>query len=101
MKVGFYKLRTPAESSPKDQLLVPVGWHAFVNGPQEQREGILTMSGDGQNAPNNLADGEEVEILSWRPRMRDGTRYQIRRLSDKGEWWIAAAFLRKTPARAA
>jgi len=24
---------------------------------------------------NDLADGEEVEILSWRPRSRDGLAY--------------------------
>jgi hypothetical protein len=31
---------------------------------------------------NDLADGQEVEIASWRPRWRDGLSYQIRRLSD-------------------
>jgi hypothetical protein len=99
--MSYYKARPVAELPLKKQLLLPVGWHAFVNGPKELREAILTMHCDGVSVENNLADGEEVEILGWRPRTKDGIRYQIRRLSDGGEWWIAALFLRKTRVRAA
>jgi len=51
----------------------------------------------GQRLANDLADGQEVEILSWRPRAREGLTYQIRRLSDGTEWWIAAVYLRRSP----
>jgi hypothetical protein len=49
----------------------------------------------GNALPNDLADGQEVEILSWRPRSREGLTYQIRRLGDGSEWWIGAAYLRR------
>jgi len=49
----------------------------------------------GQVLANDLADGQEVEIVSWRPRAREGVTYQIRRLTDGTEWWIAAIHLRR------
>jgi hypothetical protein len=49
----------------------------------------------GAAVGNDLTDGQEVEILSWRPRSREGLSYQIRRLSDRSEWWIAATYLRR------
>ena len=55
--------------------------------------------GSGQVIENDLADGDEVEILSWRQRSRAGVAYQIRRLSDGSEWWIAASCLRRDRVR--
>jgi hypothetical protein len=54
----------------------------------------------GSPLGNDLSDGQEVEILSWRPRSREGLAYQIRRLSDGKEWWIAAIYLRRRAAAA-
>ena len=51
--------------------------------------------GAGAAVFNDLTDGQEVEILSWRPRSREGLSYQIRRLSDGSEWWLAATYLRR------
>jgi hypothetical protein len=99
--VAFYKARHTSEKPLSKQLMLAVGWHAFVNGPKELRDPILTTLGDGKPVQNNLVDGEEVEVLGWRPRTLDGIRYQIRRLSDGHEWWICAPFLRKTRAPAA
>jgi len=59
------------------------------------------FDGSGVQVSNDLADGQEVEILSWRPRSRDGLAYQIRRLSDGSEWWLAAIYLRRAAAPAA
>ena len=97
----FYKQRAAGEPPLKNQLILAVGWRAFVNAPASLRERIITMGADGDAAANTLADGDEVEILGWRPRMTDGTRYQIRRLSDGREWWIGVSFLRKARVRAA
>ena len=57
---------------------------------------------DDSGAPlgNDLSDGQEVEILSWRPRSREGVSYEVRRLSDGSEWWIAATYLRRRAAAA-
>jgi hypothetical protein len=49
----------------------------------------------GKAIANDLADGQEVEIVSWRPRAREGVAYQVRRRTDGSEWWIAAAYLRR------
>jgi len=54
------------------------------------------MSRDGFSLESDLADGQEVEILSWQPRSRVGLLYEIRRIADGREWWLAAAHLRRT-----
>jgi len=57
---------------------------------------------NGQPLANDLADGQEVEIVAWRPRSREGLLYQVRRLADGNEWWIGAHCLRRsTPAAVA
>jgi hypothetical protein len=56
---------------------------------------------NGRPLLNDLVDGQQVEILSWRPRASEGTLYQIRRLADGSEWWINAKYLRKQPEPAA
>jgi hypothetical protein len=75
-----------------------VGWRAFVNWRQltGQPHGPVPLA-DAHGGPlaNDLVDGQEVEILSWQPRAREGATYQVRRLVDGSEWWIAAVYLRR------
>jgi hypothetical protein len=52
------------------------------------------MDANGQPLANDLVDGEPVEILSWRPRSREGLVYQVRRTTDGRECWIGAQYLR-------
>jgi hypothetical protein len=49
----------------------------------------------GRPLANDLSDGQQVEIVSWRPRSREGLMYQVRRVLDGSEWWIEARYLRK------
>jgi hypothetical protein len=88
----------PPPRRAQNELVLGVGWRAFVNWSppvgQPQRQVPLT-DGAGMPLGNDLSDGQEVEILSWRPRSRDGLSYQVRRLSDGSEWWIAATYLRR------
>jgi hypothetical protein len=49
----------------------------------------------GKPIVNDLADGQEVEIVSWRPRAREGVAYQVRRSTDGSEWWISVEYLRR------
>jgi hypothetical protein len=75
-----------------------VGWRAFVNWPLRgpRSPGPLPLTDlDGNPLSNDLADGQPVEIVSWRPRAREGVLYQIRRLADGTEWWIGAKYLRR------
>jgi len=58
---------------------------------------VPLMDASGKPLPNDLVDGQQVEIVSWRPRSREGLVYQIRRLADGSEWWIGAQYLRRDP----
>jgi hypothetical protein len=89
--------RTP---KPKTDMVVGIGAHAFINwAPPDgtTRRGVPMIDGSGATIANDLCDGEEVEILSWRPRSREGLSYQVRRMRDGREWWIAAIYLRRLP----
>ena len=100
--MAYRHASTPRQA--KNELVLGVGWHAFVNwsppAGQSQRPVPMT-DGTGTQVGNDLTDGQEVEILSWRPRSRDGLAYQIRRMSDGSEWWIAATYLRRVAAPSA
>jgi hypothetical protein len=89
---------SPAPRRSKNELVLGVGAHAFVNwsppGGHSLRR-VPMVDGAGATVDNDLTDGQEVEILSWRPRSREGLAYQIRRLSDGTEWWLAATYLRR------
>lgn len=87
----------PATRRKKTDAVFCVGWRAFVNW---RPRGLNTMpvpmrDMEGRPMPNDLVDGQPVEILSWRPRASEGTLYQIRRLADGSEWWIGSQYLRK------
>jgi len=78
-----------------------VGWKCFVNWPLRARqpvEDVPLTDGKGKRLPNDLADGQQVEVLSWRPRSSDGLLYQIRRVTDGSEGWIGAHHLRRQAA---
>jgi len=94
--MAFDNLRPakPAARRTKKEPIFGVGWHAFVNWPHPADPVPLVGAGDAPPA-GGLVDGQEVEILSWRPRARDGLAYQIRRLSDGHEFWILALHLRR------
>jgi hypothetical protein len=88
----------PAPRRPKNAPVFCVGWRAFVHwplrGPQTPGP-VPLIDGNGQPLDNDLIDGQQVEILSWRPRSREGLVYQVRRTADGKELWIGAQYLRK------
>src|SRR5258706_13549235 len=88
----------PAQRRAKNEPVLGVGWHAYVHWPQpagQPSRPVPLTDARGQQLANDLSDGQEVEIVSWRPRSREGLAYQVRRLSDGSEWWIAAVYLRR------
>src|SRR5512140_524773 len=88
----------PAPRRARNAPIFCVGWRAFVHWPlrgTQTSECVPLMDTNGQPLANDLADGQQVEIVSWRPRSRDGVAYQIRRSTDGSEWWIAVAYLRR------
>ena len=84
-----------ANRRPKGGPVFCVGWRAFVNWSAPGGKPVPIMDRDGKPLANDLSDGQQVEILSWRPRSREGVVYQIRRLTDGSEWWIGAQYLRR------
>jgi len=88
----------PVPRRPKAAPVFCVGWHAFVNRPQaagKPAAPIPMTDRAGKAIANDLADGQELEILSWRPHGREGVAYQVRRCTDGSEWWIGVAYLRR------
>lgn len=94
----------PAPRRAKNAPIFCVGWRAFVHWPRRGAElpgPVPLMDAQGQQLANDFADGQVVEIVSWRPRSREGLLYQVRRLADGSEWWISANCLRREAAATA
>lgn len=88
----------------KNQLLIAIGRHAFVHLPPSGAcHGDFTPFGvrPGAHPASALRDGQEVEIIAWRPLAPQGLSYQVRRLSDRHEWWAKAICLRKSASASA
>ena len=88
----------PAPRRARNAPVFCVGWRAFVHWPLRGAPTpgpVPLMDANGQPLANDLADGQQVEIISWRPRSREGLLYQVRRLADGSEWWIGAHYLRR------
>ena len=87
----------PAPRRAKDAPVFCAGWQVFVHWPLREGARTPVPLTDTKGGPltNDLADGQSVEILAWRPRSREGLLYQVRRLSDGSEWWIGAQYLRR------
>ena len=88
----------PTLRRPKNAHVFGVGWHAFVNWPQpagKTPNPVPMTDAAGKLIANDLIDGQELEIVSWRPHARDGVAYQVRRRTDGSEWWIAVEYLRR------
>jgi hypothetical protein len=98
-------MRIPAAASPsfRNQLILSVGRRAFVHLPASGAvHGDFTPCGvkPGSLPCKDPGDGQEVEIIAWRPMSPQGLSYQIRRLSDDREWWARATCLRTSAADA-
>lgn len=88
----------PAPKRRKSEKIFGIGSRAFVHWtpPAGQPPSPVPMvDGAGQPIHNDLCDGQEVEILSWRPGAREGVLYQVCRRSDRTEWWISVEYLRR------
>jgi hypothetical protein len=88
----------PPPRRAKNAPVFCVGWRVFVHWPGASGTAPTRLpltDSAGNPLDNDLADGQQVEILSWKPRARDGVIYQIRRLADGSEWWIGAHLLRR------
>lgn len=90
-----------ARSAPRRAKSGPVfcaGWRAYLNLPATTVGPVALASTGGEVAVDGLSDAQTVEILSWRPRSREGLLYQVRRIADGAEFWIEARYLRRQAA---
>ena len=88
----------PVPRRARNEPIFGAGWRVFVHWPLRAAEPsgpVPLIDAGGMPLPNDLADGQQVEIISWRPRSREGLAYQVRRLADGREWWIGAQYLRR------
>jgi hypothetical protein len=104
-RMAYYKSQMPRQTSLsfKNQLLLAIGRHAFVHLPPSgaTHGDFLPFGVDpGARAGGVLKDGQEVEIIAWRPLAPQGLAYQVRRLSDRREWWAKAICLRQSASAA-
>jgi len=75
-----------------------VGRRVRVAGSSENAAGVTLMDETGTTAIGKLSGGSEVEILAWRPRGAEGTRYRVRATRNALEGWLGVASL-SSPAK--
>ncbi len=91
-----WKPPRPSSEQSSGQLILSVGRHAYLHLPPSGEEtGDFTPFGwEAETSQvGELQDGQEVEIIAWRP-AAGGHFYQVRRISDCREWWARATCLR-------
>jgi len=74
-----------------------VGRRVYVASAGDGLTHVVLTDDAGADARTHLTDGTEVEILAWRPRKFDGTRYRVRVTREGFEGWLAGDNLRSTP----
>src|SRR3989475_4401126 len=73
--------------------VLAVGRRGYVARSEDGPARVTLTDDAGANALATLADGNEVEILAWRPR-GSGTRYRVRSTRDGLEGWLGVGNLR-------
>jgi hypothetical protein len=104
MNSSFRSAPQPSSSGGrKKDPVFPMGGHAYINAAssdQTEQQTVPLSDKNGLPLDNDLRDGEEVEILGWNPRSIGGLAYEVRRLTDKREWWVRSQYLRTSSERA-
>jgi hypothetical protein len=97
--MGFGSSRSRTVGAPRgSKVVLAVGQLVFIN-PGDARRPVSLTDEHGVPAATMLSDGDEVEIIAWRPRGSTGTRYRVRRRACGTDGWLAAEELRATAAR--
>jgi hypothetical protein len=75
-----------------------VGRRVYVACSEDHPAPVTLTDAAGTDALTRVADGTEVEILAWRPRGSDGTRYCVRSTCNGVMGWLPVDNLRNTRA---
>jgi hypothetical protein len=75
--------------------VIAIGKRVFVHCPGN-RSGFVTLADDSGKifSAVHLADGVEVEVVAWRPRVEGAAFYRVRVPPDGADGWLPVANLR-------
>ena len=90
----------PRSSTRDDASVLAVGRRVFVACPSDGAGRATVTDEAGIKPLRTLSDGTEVQIVAWRPRGVNGTRYRVRCPPDDLEGWLPARNLRGSRAPA-
>jgi hypothetical protein len=87
---------TPRPAPPRSSPSIAVGQRVFVNCPEGRSGSVVLVDATGKIfSAVQLADGAEVEIVAWRPRVSGDAHYRVRASSSGADGWLPATNLRK------
>jgi hypothetical protein len=95
---AFLSRARPVRPSSRRALpSIAIGQRVFVNHAESRESGALFLGDETGKviSAQRVADGLEVEVVAWRPRGPNETRYRVRVLSTGADGWLPAANLRK------
>jgi len=77
--------------------VIAIGQRVFVNCAENGGSEPLFLGDETGKviSTQRVADGVEVEVIAWRPRGANETRYRVRVLSTGADGWLSADNLRK------
>jgi hypothetical protein len=77
--------------------VIAIGQRVFVNCAASGDSGMLFLGDESGKtiSTQRVTDGLEVEVIAWRPRGTNETRYRIKVLSTGADGWLSADNLRK------
>jgi len=88
----------PTSPGRRQGSVFAVGRRVYVACSGGHPADVTLTDAAGADALTRLADGTEVEILAWRPRGSDGTRYCVRATHNGLVGWLPVDNLRNTRA---
>jgi hypothetical protein len=76
--------------------VIAIGQRVFINCAESGGSGTLFLGDETGKAisAQTVADGLEVEVIAWRPRGANETRYRVRVPSTGADGWLPADNLR-------
>lgn len=90
--------RPTPRSAPRSSPTIAIGQHVFVNCPGGRLGSVALVDVTGKIlSAVQLADGVEVEVVAWRPRVEGDAHYRVRSSSSGADGWLPAGNLRKLP----
>jgi hypothetical protein len=95
---SFQTWLRPKSPGRRQGSVFAVGRRVYVACSGAPSGDVTLTDAAGGDPLSHLVDGTEVEILAWRPRGSDGTRYCVRAIHNGLVGWLPVDNLRNTRA---